>query len=145
MTLRAFSLAAIAGLIASAAAAQSVAGYRYSIRMGSSDDEHFARVRDAGDRARLDLGDEDGSYLLILDQGRRVVAVHPHGRDYGEITDTTLEHVVGRALRMVSNTGLVKFHLDNLDIRTREMGPGGMVAGHPTQHYRLTQDFTVSV
>ena len=61
------------------------------------------------------MGDEDGSYLLILDQGRRVVAVHPHGRDYGEITDTTLEHVVGRALRMVSNTGLVKFHLDNLD------------------------------
>src|ERR1051326_6245200 len=46
---------------------------------------------------------------------------------------------------MVSNSGLVRFHLVDLDIRPRDMGSGGVVAGRQTRHYRLTQDFTVSV
>jgi hypothetical protein len=145
MTFRTGSLAALASLIGTAAAAQSVSGYRYSLRMQSdSKDERIASVRDAGDRARYDFASGDG-YLLVLDHGRRVVAIHTRDQDYNEIADSSLERVIGKALHAVSRTGLVKFNVEQSDVKTRLIGPGGTVAGRPTQHYRLTQDFTASV
>src|SRR5258705_11527165 len=124
MTFRAASLAIAASLIGTAAAAQSVSGYRYSLEMQSdSKEERMATVRDGGDRARYDFASGDG-YLLVLDAGRRVVSIHPRDREYNEIADTSLERVIGRALHVVSYTGMVKFILENADVRTLAIGAG---------------------
>jgi hypothetical protein len=145
MTVRTSSLVALASLIGGAAQAQSLSGYRYSLHLQSdSKDQHIASVRDAGDRARYDFAASD-DYLLILDGGKRVITVHTADQDYNEVADTSLERVIGQALRAVSKTGLVEFNVKQLDIRTRLVGPGGMVAGRETRHYRLTQDFTVAI
>jgi hypothetical protein len=132
-----------------AATSQSLSGYRYDIRMSSeSGDRLTAHVRDAGDRARIDFeghGDASGSYLLLLDGGHRVLAVHPREREYSVVDDTTLERIVGTALHAVSATGLVRFRLDDVAIVPERLDARDTVAGRATRRYRLTQEYTVGV
>src|SRR5262245_186012 len=67
MIFKACSVAVVAALFTSEAAAQSLSGYQYVLRMESgSSEEFFAEASDAGDRARLELHNNDHSYLLIL-------------------------------------------------------------------------------
>jgi hypothetical protein len=147
------SLALAACLLQTAAAApgasQSLPGYRYEIRMSTeSGDRLTAHVRDVGDRARIDFdrpGDAGGSYLLLLEGGHRVLAVHPREREYSVVDDTTLERIVGTALHAVSATGLVRFRLDNVAIVPERLEAGDTVAGRATRRYRLTQEYTVGV
>src|SRR5689334_24519020 len=145
MRFRVALLATAACLASSVAQGQSLSGYRYSLRLQTdAKDQHVASVRDAGDRARYDL-ETSNDYVLTLDGGKRFLSVHPRDRDYNETVDTGVERIIGKALRAVSSTGLVDFNLKQLDVRTRLIGSGGTIAGRPTQHYRMTEDFTVAV
>ena len=132
-----------------AATAQTLPGYRYDIRMSAdAGDRVTGHVRDAGDRARIDFDGHDeaaGSYLLLLDGGHRVLAVHPREREYSVVDDTTLERIVGIALHAVSGTGLVRFRLNDVAIVPQRLADGDTVAGRSTRHYRLTQEYTVAV
>jgi hypothetical protein len=105
-------------------------------------------VREEGHRSRIDLrkhGADESSYLVITHDGHRVISVRPADGEYSVMDDSAFERVVGIALDAVSSIGIVQFRVHDARISTERLGPGDSVAGAPTRHYRLTQDFTVDV
>ncbi|HEY7685294.1 MAG TPA: hypothetical protein VH833_04220 [Gemmatimonadales bacterium] len=126
---------------------QGTPGTRYTFRMITENDSTVGTVREDGRRARIDLTHhgESHDYVLVLDGGRRVVSVHTREGEYSETADTTFERVVGLGLRAADATGVVRFRVRDVRITTKHLGPGELVAGHPTERYRLIQEFTVGV
>ncbi len=147
---RAALLLSVALAAASAVSAQTVQGRRYALRMSSGGErELVATVREAGGRARIDVDRPHepgpGGYILVTDGGRTLILVHPEEREYSVVDDTTFERIVGKALRVVTQTGVLQVQVRDVKIVPERLGPGEAIAGHPTQHYRLTQDYTAFV
>lgn len=128
-----------------------VQGYRYNLHMTSDRDrELVATVREGQGRARIDFersDDREGNdtYILLSDNGRTVVFVKPASREYTVVDDTTFERIVGRALRMVTNLGVVNIQLRDVRIVPERLGVGESIDGRPTRHYRLTQEYRAFV
>ncbi|MCU0634869.1 MAG: hypothetical protein MUE41_08355, partial [Gemmatimonadaceae bacterium] len=124
-------------------------GYTYTVRVdesGSSTDRY--RVSVLGAQARVDgIGRRDGSgardYLLVYDNGNRVIMVHPDERQYNEVSAEEFESMIGLILRKVDKVLTVK--LRDARVSTDRLGAGERLLGMPTQRVRLTQDFTVGV
>jgi len=142
-------IAALGFLLTVAAPLQGIQGTRYTFRMTFDRDEPIVgTVREDRHRSRIDLkkhGAEENSYLVITHDGHRVIAVRPADGEYSVLDDSAFERIVGTALQAVSSVGIVRFRVYDARISTERLGAGDSVAGLPTRHYRLTQDFTVDV
>lgn len=124
----------------------SVAGTRYTFRMITDDDSTVGTVREDGRRARIDIERErDGEYILVQNGGRRVIAVHPRDGDYAVTDDSTFSQVAAIGLRAASSTGVVRFRVREMRFSSRRLGAGEVIAGKPTERFRLIQEFTVGV
>ncbi|HEV8263718.1 MAG TPA: hypothetical protein VGQ06_02125 [Gemmatimonadales bacterium] len=134
---------------ASPAAAQAVQGQRYTLRMTSEGaSEIIATVREGNGRARIDFERSHGgpeSYILVNHGTGTVVFVRPEEREYTVVDDTTFERIVGKALRMVTQSGVVQVQLRDVRITPERLGAGEPIAGRPTQRYRLTQEYRAYV
>src|SRR2546430_17142181 len=102
------SLLVLAALLPAAPlAAQNLAGYRYALRMTSSDGEDVVgTARLAGDRERIDFppgSRHDDGYFLLLNGGPTGVTVHTDRREYEVGDDTTFQRPIGGALDVQGN------------------------------------------
>ena len=124
-----------------------VPGTRYTFTMITKDDSTAAVVREDGQRARIDFthGGSADDYVLVLDRGHRVVAVHPREGDYAITDDSTFARAAAIGLRAASATGVVRFRVRDMHISSRHVGSAEPVAGLPTERFRLIQEFTASV
>ncbi|PYO35139.1 MAG: hypothetical protein DMD37_03150 [Gemmatimonadetes bacterium] len=139
---------ALAALLATApVATQNMSGYRYSLRMTSSDGEDVVgTVRLAGDRERIDFppgSRHDDGYFLLLNGGHTVATVHTDRREYEMVDDTTFQRLIGAALDAMGN--LVTLHLADVKIETQSLGAGDSIAGYATRRFRLLQEYSVSI
>ena len=156
--LAALSLAAVALVPASAALlapvsasgaqsrAASEAGYVYEFRIHSDDDSPIlGRATVLGDRERIEFtgGDRAGTYLLLTDGGRTLMAVDPDKREYSTMHADDFERIVGTAMAAVDKVMTLEVH--DLRVGGQRLGDGGTIAGHATQHGRLVQDYTVKI
>src|SRR2546427_535079 len=142
------SLLVLAALLPAAPlAAQNASGYRYSLRMTSSDDEAVvAQVRGGGDCVRTDSPRgprHDDGYFLLLNGGHTVVTVHTDRREYEMVDDTTFQRLIGAALDAMGN--LVSLRLADVKIETQSLGVGDSIAGYATRRFRLLQEYSVKI
>ncbi len=156
------SLALVAGLLAAAplvveaqtAGARAVAataerGVRYTFTMTSSDDgDETSRgtVRTAGDRTRIDLQGANGkssNWLLVTDGGQTVAIVNPQERSYTEMSADKFANIIGTAMRVVD--AFLTLKVEDVTVETQRVGPGGTIAGRPTERWALVQEFVVNV
>src|SRR3989449_3911941 len=142
------SLLVLAALLPAAPlAAQNLAGYRYALRMTSSDGEDVTgTVRLAGDRERIDFppgARQDKGYFLLLNGGHTVVTIHTDRREYETVDDTTFQRLIGAALDAMGN--LVTLHLADVKIETQSLGVGDSIAGYATRRFRLLQEYSVKI
>ena len=142
------SLLVLAALLPAAPlAAQNLAGYRYALRMTSSDGEDVVgTVRLAGDRERIDFppgSRHDDGYFLLLNGGHTVATVHTDRREYEMVDDTTFQRLIGAALDAMGN--LVTLHLADVKIETQSLGVGDSIAGYATRRFRLLQEYSVKI
>ncbi len=129
-------------------AAQNVSGYRYLLRMTSSNGENVVgTVRLAGDKERIDFPPgartNDDGYILLLNGGHTVALVHTDRREYEAMDDTAFQRLIGDALNALGN--LVTLKLADVKIETQDLGAGDSVAGYSTRRLRLLQEYTVSI
>lgn len=154
------SLALAAGLLAAPhldaqsagarpAAAVTERGLRYTFTMTSSDDDDVSRgtVRAAGDRTRIDLesssGNKANSWLLVTNGGRTVAVVNPSERSYAEMDADKFANIIGTAMRVVD--AFLTLEVEDVTVETQRVGPGGTIAGRPTERWALVQEFVVNV
>lgn len=146
---RPLALALALGALPASLPAQVVEGRSYFFRIEKPDDGPTEGVMHvAGDRARIeihDAEDDDGTpvYLLLTDGGKTLVSVHPEHRSYSEIDADKLEGIIGTAMRAVNV--VMTMDMVNSNVNGERLGDGGPVAGLPTQHYRLTQEFAMDI
>lgn len=94
-----------------------------------------------GDKSRIEMPQSEGEYL-VLEPGH-LFSIHPDKREYSDNSPEALSDVIGIALR--ATRMIVRFELSDVEVTAQDLGDGGMVAGHPTRHYRLLQRFSVTV
>ena len=150
----AIALVAAGGATAQAAlpstlAAQFAEGRTFFFRLETPEDGEAEGVMHVvGDRARIeihDAEDEKGGrfYMLLTDGGRTLTLVHPEKRSYAEMDAAKLEGVIGTAMRAVD--AVMTMNLVSSTVHGEKLGDGGEIAGVPTRHYRVTQDFSMDV
>lgn len=101
-------------------------------------------VRVHGDRTRIDLqkqGSDD--YILLTDNGRRMLSVHPDRKEVDQISSPSFERIIGTSLRMVSP--IVKFKVLNSKIFSERVGTGQKLLGYATEQIRMTERFDVHI
>ena len=138
--------AVLLALAPAALVAQRAASYTYDFRVETGDGDAMRGVTYvSGDRARIELSDEDGDlkngYLLITNGGRTLVAVSPDKREYSETSAEGFEQIVGTAMRAADR--VLTLELDDLKVEGRRLDDGGTVAGRATRHARLSSDYTL--
>ena len=149
----------VAGLSAPDAAAQSASaravaatterGVRYTFTMSSTDEgdePSHGTVRAIGDRTRIDLRDKRGkanTWLLVTDGGRTVAVVNPEERSYTEMAADKFANIIGTAMRVVD--AFLTLEVEDVTVETQHVGPGGTIAGRPTERWALVQEFVVNV
>ena len=138
---------AAAMLVASSVAvasldAQASAGIRYEYSVTSDRGQPSSgSAYVLGDKSRITMPQSDGEYLLLAPG--HLFSVHPDKREYSDNPPEALSDVIGVALR--ATRMIVRFELSDVEVTPQDLGDGGMVAGHPTRHYRLVQRFAVTV
>jgi len=102
-------------------------------------------VRVHSGRTRIDMDDRKRSddYILLTDNGTRMMSVHPDRREVDEISSPSFEHIVGTSLRMVSP--MVKFSVQDPRISFSRVGTGEKMLGYSTEQIRLTEQFDVHI
>lgn len=123
--------------------------FRTSETGGKHDDEpmtgtvriHDGNVRIDVDHKRND--DDPDSYMLVLDNGIRMLSVHPRRHEADEIDAGTFERIVGISLRAVRP--IVRFHITDAAIAPEQLGAGGAMLGYATEHVRLTEHYTMHI
>lgn len=114
----------------------------------SRDDEMTGTVRVHGGDVRIDVdhnreNDDPGAYILVLDNGARMLSVHPSRHEVEEMSAAGFERIVGTSLRAVRP--LVRFRVSDPAITTEQLGAGGTMLGVATDHVRLTEHYTVHI
>jgi hypothetical protein len=94
-----------------------------------------------GDKSRIEMPQSEGEYI-VLEPGH-LFSIHPDKREYSDSPPEALSDVIGIALR--ATRMIVRFELSDVQVTAQDLGDGGIVAGHPTRHYRLVQRFSVTV
>lgn len=138
-----------ASSVTRAASSDLVYTFRTSETGGHShDDEMTGTVRVHGGDVRIDVDhsredDDPGAYILVLDDGARMLSVHPSRREAEEMSAAGFERIVGISLRAVRP--LVRFRVSDAAIATERLGAGGTMLGVATDHVRLTEHYTVHI
>lgn len=84
-----------------------------------------------------------GSYFLVLDGGKKMLLVDPGKKQYMQWDMASM--LAGMA-KMVNAVGsLVKMEMSDVKIDAHNLGAGETVQGYQTVHYRLMENYTVSV
>jgi hypothetical protein len=140
------SLAVIV-LFSAALGAQQPSSYSYDFRAsGSHDaDDMNGTVRVRGGRARLDMQDDHGDrqYLLVSADGETVTIVKPNDRTYTVFTGDEFAHIASIGIRAAGRAVTMKLH--DATIESARLGKGEIIAGHPTQHVRVTERWSMDV
>jgi len=84
-----------------------------------------------------------GEYMLVDFAGNTVRTVKPEEKEISEIPLATFEQIIGKALGMVGS--VVQMQVRDAGIIAKEVGPGGEVAGAPTQQFRLIEEYNVRI
>ncbi len=102
-------------------------------------------VRVHGGNTRIDMDDKKHTddYILLTDNGTRMMSVHSDRKEVDEISSPSFEHIVGTSLRMVSP--MVKFNVQNPKISFERVGTGQKLLGYSTEQVRMTEQFDVHI
>ncbi len=141
-----FSLSALL-LTAAVVSAQQPSAYSYDFRAkGDHDmDGITGTVRVSGGRARIDVDDRTGDdqYLLVSGDGETVTIVKPHDRTYTVFNSDDFAHIASLGIRAAGKAVTMKLRDSNFE--TERLGAGDKIAGHATQHVRVTENWTMEV
>lgn len=86
---------------------------------------------------------EPGGYMLMGATSDKLTIVVPSRREYIEIhLADFVKFTVGG---MMAGASGPKIRISDVKVTTERVGAGGMVAGHRTQRYRITQRYTITV
>lgn len=138
-------LSAVA-LGASTLGAQQPSSFSYEFRAsGDHSDGMEGTVRVNAGRARLDVQDRHGDrqYMLISADGQMVTIVKPDERSYTVFTGDEFAHIASIGMRAAGSVVTMKLH--DATIESTRLGKGEMIAGHPTQHVRLSEKWSMDV
>ena len=100
-------------------------------------------VRVHGGRTRIDMeSDKDPrNYILLTDNGTRMLSVHPDRKEVDQISSPSFERIIGTSLRAVSP--IVKFKVQNSKISFARVATGQKLLGYGTEQIRITEQFDV--
>ena len=111
---------------------------------GDSNEPTSGTVRVHGDRTRIDINKSNSrDYILLTDNGTRMISVHPDRKEVNQISSPSFEHIIGTSLKAVSP--LVKFRVSNDKISSERIGTGQKLLGYATEQVRITERFDVQV
>jgi hypothetical protein len=143
------SLSTLAALVVTAAAlgAQQPSSYSYDFRASGDHDSDAMRgtVRVSGGRARLDMQDDHGDpqYMLVSADGREVTVVKPDDRTYTVFSGDDFAHIASLGMRAAGGVLTMKLH--DATIESARLGKGEVIAGHQTQHVRVTERWSMDI
>lgn len=101
--------------------------------------------RNGNRRASVDVATRNrrGEYMLVDFATNTVRQVKPEEREISEMPLATFEQIIGKALGMVGS--VVQMQVRDAGIIARSVGPGGDVAGVPTQQFRVIEEYNVRI
>ncbi len=107
-------------------------------------DRERARARRSNTHGtNVHVGNRRGEYMLVDFVTNTVRTVKPEEREISEMPLSTFEQIIGKALGMVGS--VVQMQVRDAGIIARDVGPGGEVAGMPTQQFRLIEEYNVRI
>lgn len=154
-------VAALPLLLAAKPLAAPMAGgttYDFIVRSQMGDKKESVMMRGrgtfAGSDGRIDIleassagGSEvfggKGSYFLVLDGGKKMLLVDPTKKQYMAWDMASMLAGLSKMVNAVG--GLVKMEMSDVKIDAQNIGPGETLQGYPTVHYRLVENYTVSI
>ncbi len=112
-----------------------------------------ARTQIAGGKLRMEFTESKGAsaagpmkkggYILLLDDGKRMLIVNPKEKSY---LDMEPDAIFGMLNAMTAATGgLMKIEVSDLSSGVRKLGAGETVLGHATEKYEMTQKYTTTM
>ena len=144
---RSLSFLSAVTFAAAALGAQQPSSYSYDFRTSGDHqtDGITGTVRVNGARARIDVEDRggDGQYLLVSGDGQVVTVVKPRERTYTIFTADDFAHIASLGLRAAGS--VVTMKLRDANIESQKLGAGDAIAGHATQHVKLSASWTMEV
>ena len=84
-----------------------------------------------------------GTYFVVKNGGAEMFLVNPAEKSYVKWDMANM--MAGMAKMMGAMGGLVKMQMSDVKVDAHDMGAGETVQGHPTKHFRMTQNYTMSV
>ncbi|MDZ7631923.1 MAG: hypothetical protein U5K74_11420 [Gemmatimonadaceae bacterium] len=91
----------------------------------------------------VSTGNRRGEYMLVDFASNVVRTVKPEEREISELPLATFEQIIGKALGMVGS--VVQMQVRDAGILAKEVGPGGEIAGVPTQQFRMIEEYNVRI
>jgi hypothetical protein len=123
-----------------------VSDYMYTFKTTDEEGSPTAgTVRVHGGRMRIDMEKDNNSndYILLTDNGTRMMSVHPDRKEVNQISSPSFERIIGTSLRAVSP--IVKFKVLNSKISSERVGTGQKLLGYATEQIRMTERFDVHI
>jgi hypothetical protein len=106
---------------------------------GAAPTDFSGRALLDGSRSRVDFISGNaypaGTYMMSTDGSRKLIFVDPGNKTYTEINTSSI----------VSTIGTSNIKIDELKADVEPMGDKQTIAGLPTEHYRLTVSYTITV
>jgi len=112
------------------------------MRIDLDRDRNRAR-RGNGNAVKVSSGNRRGEYMLVDFATNTVRTVKPEEHEISEMPLATFEQIIGTALGMVGS--VVQMQVRDAGIIAKDVGPGGEVAGVPTQQFRMVEEYNVRI
>ncbi len=112
------------------------------LRIDLDRDRNRAR-RSNGNAVKVTTGNRRGEYMLVDFATNTVRTVKPAEHEISEMPLATFEQIIGKALGMVGS--VVQMQVRDAGIIAKDVGPGGEVAGVPTQQFRMVEEYNVRI
>ena len=100
-------------------------------------------ILEASAQGSPDMFGGKGSYFLMLDGGKKMTLVDPANKQYVEWDMASMLAGISRTMNAVS--GVVKMEMSDIKIESHNLGAGETLQGYKTVHYKLVQNYTVTV
>lgn len=148
-------------LLLLAAAPTAEPGITYDFSITASSAQGNAKPREvykmqgrgqvAGGNARVDLADvkggaqavESGGYVIVRDEGARMLMVDPKEKQYYAFDPA--EMLAATNSMMKSMGSMVKMEMANPRVTLEVLGDGGTIHGYATRKVRMTQSYSMTV
>jgi hypothetical protein len=83
-----------------------------------------------------------GSYTITADNGRVMYGVNPAKREYYRMTLEDMGNTISQMSKMF---GGAQVTFSGMKVKVDSIGPGEVVLGHPTTHWKIQQTMTMSI